>query len=198
MSYPNMEDTRPSDLGDPFLADASAEEAARALLTKTTGLKQDAHGEKTPERFVRMLRELTTPEEFSFTTFEAESDEMIVIQNIPFVSVCNHHVIPFIGEAWIGYIPDKKIAGLSKFARTVQFYSKRLQVQERLTKQIMRRLTEELNPLGLIVLLEAEHLCMTIRGVQTPGAKTTTSEVFGVFADHDRTAKSEFFHIIGR
>jgi GTP cyclohydrolase I len=189
---------RPSEPGDPFLNDAPIYEVAGTLLRKTTGWEADAHGVGTPGRFVRMLKELTTPQPFDFTTFEAESDEMIVIQDIPFVSVCNHHVIPFVGKAWIGYIPNNKIAGLSKFARTVRFFAKRLQVQERMTKQIMEFLVEELDPAGLIVMLEAEHFCMTIRGVQTPGAKTTTSEVYGVFADHDRTAKSEFFHIIGR
>lgn len=178
----------------------SPEEAARVLLTKTTGLDiSDDHGSRTPERFVRMLKELTTPEEFEFTTFPNDGvDEIITVRDIPFVSVCNHHVIPFVGKAHIGYIPDEYIVGLSKFARVVRYYSRRLQVQERLTQQIADFLEDELCPLGVAVVLEAEHMCMTVRGVQTPGSLTITSAMKGVFSDHDRTAKSEFMRLIGK
>lgn len=177
----------------------ASEEAARLLLSQTTGWKEDDHGRNTPKRFAAMLRELTTPEDFEFTHFPAENyDEMIVVKEIPFVSVCNHHVVPFVGLAWVGYIPNEKMAGLSKFARCVRYYAKGLQVQERLTHQIMERICEELDPLGVMVVLEAEHMCMTIRGVQTPGTKTTTSAVAGVFADHTRTAKDEFLRLIGK
>ena len=176
----------------------SEEAAARVLLEKTTGLKNDVHGENTPKRFAAMLRELTTPQDFEFTTFPAEDQDMIVMHDIPFVSVCNHHVIPFVGKAWIGYIPNQKIVGLSKLARCVQYYAKNLQVQERLTRQIAEYLMENLDPLGVAVVLEAEHFCMTIRGVQTPGTITTTSKMTGVFEDHDRTAKAEFMAIIGK
>lgn len=177
----------------------SEEEAARALLEKTTGWKDDDHGSKTPQRFASMLRELTTPEEFEFTTFPSEgSDEIIAVQDIPFVSLCNHHVVPFVGLAHIGYIPSDKLVGLSKFARVVRHYSKALQVQERLTTQIADFLMENLDPMGVAVILEAEHMCMTIRGVQTPGTKTTTSAMRGVFSDHDRTAKNEFLRLIGK
>jgi GTP cyclohydrolase I len=177
----------------------SAEEAARLLLTQTTGLKDDEHGADTPKRFAAMLRELTTPEEFAFTTFAADAyDQIITVKEIPFVSVCNHHVVPFVGKAWIGYIPEHKMAGLSKFARCVRFYSKRLQVQERLTQQVLTRIVHELEPIGAMVVMEAEHMCMTIRGVQSPGTTTTTSAVYGVFAEHDKTAKDEFLRLIGK
>lgn len=175
----------------------SAEEAARILLEKTTGWVDDEHGNRTPQRFASMLRELTTPEDFAFTTFPAEgADEMVVLHDIPFVSVCNHHIVPFVGKAWVGYIPDQKLVGLSKLARVVQHYARSLQVQERLTKQVADRLMEELNPLGVAVLMKAEHFCMTIRGVKTPGTMTTTSAMLGVFSDHERTAKAEFLQII--
>lgn len=173
--------------------------AARRLLQQTTGWREDAHGRTTPKRFAAMLRELTTPEEFEFTTFDNENyDEIITVQDIPFVSLCNHHVVPFAGVANIGYIPNEKMAGLSKFARCVKYYAKSLQVQERLTHQIMERICEELDPLGAMVVLEAEHMCMTIRGVQTPGTRTTTSAVHGVFADHSKSAKDEFLRLIGK
>jgi GTP cyclohydrolase I len=99
---------------------------ARRLLEQTTGLKDDEHGHNTPKRFAAMLRELTTAEDFEFTSFAAEAyDEMIIVKEIPFVSVCNHHVVPFVGKAWVGYIPNEKMAGLSKFARCVRFYASR-------------------------------------------------------------------------
>jgi GTP cyclohydrolase I len=174
------------------------EDLAAELLTKTTGWQPDDHGAGTPERFVRMLCELTTPQEFTFTSFPSEGDEMIVMKDIPFVSVCNHHVIPFVGKAWVGYVPNGNIVGLSKLARTVQFYARRLQVQERLTEQIAQRIEQELRPLGVAVLLEAEHFCMTVRGVQTPGTTTITSKMTGVYADHSKTAKAEFLGLIGK
>lgn len=175
-------------------------EQARLLLTQTTGLRDDDHGEHTPERFVRMLKELTTAPSFEFTTFPNKDgvDEIVAVRDIPFVSLCNHHVIPFIGVAHVGYIPDELIVGLSKLARVVKHFAARLQVQERMTHQIAEFISEELNPQGVGVVVEAEHLCMTIRGVQTPGTLTTTSKMMGVFGDHDRTAKSEFLRLIGK
>lgn len=166
--------------------------AATLVLQSTTGWVDDDHGHDTPARFLKMLRELTTPQPFDFKTFPSDSDEMIVVRNIPFVSLCNHHVIPFVGTAHIGYVPDGKIAGLSKFARAVQYHAKALQVQERLTTQIADFIEHKLRPRGIVVLMEAEHMCMTIRGVQAPGTKTRTTAVRGVFADHSRSAKAEF------
>jgi len=172
--------------------EASVLESARHLLTETTGLKTDEHGMDTPKRFVKMLRELTTPEDIKWKVFPASGDEMVSVYNIPFVSLCNHHVVPFIGLAHIGYVPEKLEAGLSKFARVVKWHAAGLQVQERLTSQVAKWLELHLDPKGLIVVMEAEHLCMTIRGVHSPGTKTRTTSVKGVFADHDRTAKAEF------
>lgn len=177
----------------------SVEEAAAILLTKTTGLDtSDAHGAKTPQRFAAMLSELTTPPEFEFTVFDNEdkADEIVLVQDIPFVSVCNHHVVPFVGKAHVGYIPDKHLVGLSKLARTVHYFARRLQVQERLTQQVANYLEEHLDPVGVAVIMQAEHMCMTIRGVQTPGTYTTTSAMLGVFADHKRTAKAEFMQLL--
>lgn len=174
---------------------------AATLLSQTTGLDtSDDHGRDTPKRFVKMLRDLTTPEDFTFTTFpnSDDVDEIVLVENIPFVSVCNHHVVPFVGIAHIAYIPDQKIVGLSKFARVVKHYAKRLQVQERLTHQIADYLEENLDPIGVAVIMKAEHMCMTIRGVQTPGTLTTTSSMRGVFGDHDRTAKMELMQMLPR
>jgi GTP cyclohydrolase IA len=174
--------------------DKEAAEAAEVLLRTSAGLDvNDLHGADTPSRFVAMLRELTTPDPIKWKTFPNDGmDEMIIVRNIPFVSLCNHHVIPFIGKADIGYVPDKLVAGLSKFARVVSHFSSALQVQERLTMQIADFLVENLQPRGVGVVMEAEHLCMTIRGVQAPGTKTYTAAMKGVFADHSRTAKMEF------
>jgi GTP cyclohydrolase I len=153
----------------------------------------DVHGKDTPRRFVQMLKELTTPEPIKWTVFPSEGiDEMITVRDIPFTSVCEHHVIPFLGMAHIGYIPDQLLPGLSKTARVVQHFAKRLQVQERLTRQVADFLDYQLRPHGVIVVMDAEHLCMTVRGVQVPGAKTRTTAVKGRFADHERTAKAEF------
>ena len=177
----------------------SAEETARSLLEQTTGLDVNSpHGQKTPERFVRMLRELTTPEDFNFTVFPATKQDLVVVKDIPFVSVCNHHIVPFAGVAHIAYVPDMLVAGLSKFARTVRYFAHQLQVQEELTDDIADFLEEKLSPLGVGVVLEAEHMCMTIRGVQTPGTRTITSTMRGVFSDHERTAKDEFLRLIGK
>lgn len=178
----------------------SLEETAAYLLKQTTGLDvQSDHGRGTPRRFVRMLRELTTPEEFTLTTFLNSEDrhDLIVVQDIPFVSLCNHHVIPFVGKAHIAYVPGDNIVGLSKFARLVHYHAKRLHVQENLTADIAEHLWSSLKPIGVGVVMQAEHMCMTIRGVQTPGTLTTTSVMQGCFADHDKTAKSEFMSIIG-
>lgn len=172
--------------------EASVQDSARHLLTETTGLKPDVHGVDTPRRFVAMLRELTTPEPIKWKDFPAEGDEMVSVYDIPFVSLCNHHVIPFVGKAHIGYVPNELNAGLSKFARVVKYHAAGLQVQERLTTSVATYLDLKLQPKGLIVVMEAEHMCMTIRGVQSPGTQTRTTAVKGVFADHERTAKAEF------
>lgn len=179
----------------------SETELARRLLQSTTGLEVDtAHGMDTPRRFVAMLHELTTPSDFKFTTFNNTDhvDEMVVVKDIPFYTLCNHHVIPFFGKAHIAYIPRHELVGLSKFARVVREKAKGLWVQEHLTIAVADFLEERLNPIGLGVIMEAEHLCMTMRGVQVPGTTTVTSSMRGVFADHTRTAKAEFMEHLRR
>jgi GTP cyclohydrolase I len=154
------------------------------------------HFRKTPERFVKMLRELTHQESFDFTTFDSAADEMIVVKDIEFVSLCAHHIVPFMGKCHIAYVPAGRIAGLSKFARAVKTLAKDLTVQEELTNNIANFLVDRLDPKGVAVVMEAEHLCMTIRGVQSPGTKTITSKMTGIFADHNRLARQEFFNLI--
>lgn len=181
-------------------------ELAKILLEYHAGLTSDEHGEKTPQRFVAMLDELTQCREplapnheetcIKWSEFEDGMDEMVTVANIPFVSLCNHHVIPFIGKAHIAYIPNGNVVGLSKLIRVTQHFARQLQVQERLTAEIADFLESKLKPLGVAVMLRAEHMCFTIRGVQTPGTMTTTSAMRGVYADHNRTAKAEFLQIV--
>jgi GTP cyclohydrolase IA len=171
---------------------------AEELLQIHAGLDVTSpHGRDTPKRFVNMLDELTECKDcngecMKWKAFEEDVDQMIVVNRIPFSSVCNHHVVPFVGFAWIGYVPDGKVAGLSKFARVTRHFAHKLQVQENLTREIAAFLETQLRPKGVMVVLEAEHLCMTIRGSQTPGTITRTVETRGVFADHTKTAKHEF------
>lgn len=178
------------------------------VLANNAGLDDDSHGKDTPERFVRMLREmtscavdLTTDDHLrdciKWKVFPRNTDEMIILQGIQFVSLCNHHVVPFAGSVHIGYVPRDVEAGLSKFARVVGHFSKRLQVQERMTGQIADFLEEALeSPRGVAVVVEAEHLCMAYRGVKASGVVTVTSAMRGVFADHERTAKAEFLNFV--
>ena len=158
------------------------------------------HKAETPKRFVKALRQMTEREEFNFTTFENEGvekvDELIVVGPIPFYTLCAHHVLPFFGQAYVGYVPGTRIAGLSKFARAVQWCAKGLWVQETLTQEIATFLEGELDPEGVAVVLKAEHLCMAMRGVEVANATTTTSAMRGVFGDHSRTAKAEFLEFI--
>jgi GTP cyclohydrolase IA len=182
-------------------ADADVNLAA-ILLQRTTGLDVESeHGSETPRRFVKMLRDMTTRDpEFKFTTFENEDkvDEMIAQANIPFYTFCNHHVVPFYGVAHVAYVPDKTIVGLSKLGRTVQHLAKGLHVQELLTVEIADYLEAKLDPKGVGVVMEAEHLCMSMRGAKIANVPTVTAAMRGVFADHDRTAKAEFMAHIER
>lgn len=168
------------------------------VLAQHAGLDVETeHGADTPKRFAAMLDEVTKCKDctgscIKWKVFKSDVDQMVVVNRIPFASVCNHHVVPFVGHAWVGYVPDGTVAGLSKFARVVHHFARRLQVQEELTEDIASFLEEQLQPKGVIVVTEAEHLCMTIRGTQTPGTITRVVETRGVFADHGRTAKAEF------
>lgn len=152
----------------------------------------------TPKRYIKFLKEFLKPQEFNFTTFDAEeTDEMIIQTNIPFYSLCEHHIAPFFGIGHIAYIPDKKIVGLSKLARTVDLFANRLQNQERITTQIAEIIQTELNPLGVAVSLKAQHLCMCMRGVKKHDTWTTTSKMLGVFKS-DLNARQEFLSYINK
>lgn len=150
---------------------------------------------ETPKRYVKFLREFLKPTPFNFTCFDAEgADEMILQTNIPFYSLCEHHVAPFFGFANVAYIPNGKIVGLSKLARTVDLYANKLQNQERITTQIAERLNHELQPLGVAVTLKAQHLCMCMRGVKKHDTWTTTSKLLGVFKTQPEV-RNEFLNL---
>ena len=178
------------------------EESVRGLL-KGIGEEIDRDGLRdTPRRVADMYVELfeglhkNAVDELDIM-FEAGHDEMVMVKDIPLASLCEHHLIPFVGKAHVAYIPNKKgqITGLSKLARVVDIISKRPQVQERLTTQIAETLEEGLKPRGVLVVVEAEHLCMSMRGVRKPGSKTMTSAVRGLFRDNDAT-RAEAFNLI--
>lgn len=168
------------------------------VLGKAAGLDVTTpHGSDTARRFVQALDEMTECRDcdgscMKWKSFPSDTDQMVVVKDIPFVSTCNHHVLPFIGKAHIAYIPNDCVAGLSKFARVVKHFARRLQIQEVLTEQIADFLEDKLRPEGIAVVLQAEHTCMTMRGVQAPGTYTTTAIMRGAFSDHARTAKQEF------
>lgn len=159
------------------------------LILEGVGEDLEREGLKdTPRRVAAMYEEILSgmtqdPNEVLGVTFGENHDEMIMVKDIPVYSVCEHHLMPFIGKAHVAYIPNKdgRITGISKLARVVDVYTKRLQVQERLTTQIADALVEVLNPQGVMVVVEAEHLCMSMRGVKKPGATTVTSAVRGLF-----------------
>ncbi len=178
---------------------AAAERAARELLQ---ALGVDLAGESlrdTPQRMARMYAELLTPAELKPTTFPNDGayDELVVATGIPFHSLCEHHLLPFVGVAHVGYQPGERIIGLSKLARVVELFARSLQVQERLTTEVAGWLVEHLAPQGVGVVLEAEHMCMSLRGVQKPGARTITSALRGRLRDDPRT-RQEFLSLTGR
>jgi GTP cyclohydrolase I len=152
----------------------------------------------TPERWAKMMKEMSTPEPFTFTVFDNPgNDEMVVVDNIPFASLCAHHLLPFVGVCHIAYIPGSKIAGLSKLPRLVKHFAKGTWNQEGLTERIASELQGPLrDPVGVAVIMQAEHTCMTIRGFQVPGARTTTSSMKGAFGDHTKLARQELFQIL--
>ncbi|MEE0776540.1 MAG: GTP cyclohydrolase I FolE [Bacillota bacterium] len=158
---------------------------------------------ETPSRVARMYEEIFAglhmdPSEHLLKQFSADKhDEMVIVKDIPFYSMCEHHLMPFYGVAHVAYIPDRDgaITGLSKIARTVEGYAKRPQLQERLTSQIADGVMDKLKPNGVLVVIEAEHMCMTMRGVKKPGSKTLTSAVRGVFKTNAAT-RSEGFSLI--
>jgi len=177
------------------------ERATRAVAEMLAALGVDLDAEslrETPARVARMYAELLTPRPFTVTTFpnDGDYDELVIVRDIPFASLCEHHLMPFTGVAHVGYLPGGRIVGLSKLARVVALYSRQLQVQERMTSQIATWLEDQLSPQGVGVVLEAEHLCMTVRGVQSPGARTITSAVRGRLRTDPRS-RAEFLALVG-
>jgi GTP cyclohydrolase I len=180
--------------------DRGAVERAAADLLRALGADVDAEAlEETPRRVADAYAELLTPQPFRATTFPNDDgyDELIVARAIPFHSLCMHHLLPFHGVAHIGYLPGERIIGLSKLGRVVEYFSRDLQIQERLTTQVAGWLQRELEPKGVGVVLEAEHLCMSLRGVQKLGAKTVTSALRGLIRDDART-RQEFLALTAR
>lgn len=175
-------------------------EAAKLLLE---GIGEDVAREglaETPDRIARMYEELfagmgTDAKEPLSKVFSVDNNEMVMEKDIVFYSMCEHHLMPFYGKAHIAYIPDGKVAGLSKLARTVEIYARRLQIQERMTGQIADDIMKYLAPQGVMVMLEAEHMCMTMRGVKKPGSKTASVAVRGVFKDNP-CLQEQFFSLL--
>jgi GTP cyclohydrolase I len=182
-------------------ADIDVDAAERAVADLLRALGQDPgdeHTRDTPRRVAAAYAEMLTPRSFSLTTFPNDEgyDELVLARQIPFHSLCQHHMLPFKGVAHVGYLPGDRILGLSKLARVVELFARSLQVQERLTKQVADWLQEQLQPKGVGVVLEAEHLCMSLRGVQANGSLTVTSALHGLLRDDPRS-RAEFFALAG-
>lgn len=177
--------------------------AAITMLLEAIGEDPNREGLlETPERISRMYEEICggmteDPAEVLEKTFSVDSNEMVLEKDIHFYSMCEHHMLPFFGNIHIAYIPDGKVVGISKLARTVEVYARRLQIQEQMTNQVAEAIMENLKPKGVMVLAEAEHMCMTMRGVKKPGTKTVTIACKGVFAE-DESLKTQFYHMLGR
>jgi GTP cyclohydrolase I len=181
----------------PIDLDAAERAVADLLVALGQDLDtEDLHG--TPRRVAATLAELLTPEPFSMTTFANDEryDEMVVVRDIPFHSLCAHHLLPFMGVAHVAYLPGERIVGLSKLARVVEHFARRPQVQERLTRQVVDALDVRLAPRGVGVVMEATHLCMALRGVSAAGARTITTAVSGVVRD-DPATRAEFMTLVG-
>ena len=176
-----------------------AEKAAAQLLTALGQPVHSPHMAETPRRMAQAYAELLTVGAFDFTTFPntEEYDELVLVHGIPLRSLCEHHMLPFVGVAHVGYLPGSRILGLSKFARVVDFFSHRAQTQERLTKQIAEHLRKQLEPRGVGVVVEAEHSCMSVRGVRAVGARTVTSTLFGALRDNP-ASRAEFLSLTRR
>jgi GTP cyclohydrolase I len=174
----------------------AAERAVRDLLVALGRDVADEGLRDTPRRVAAAYGELLSHEPFSLTTFPNEEgyDELVVVRDIPFASLCMHHLLPFHGVAHVAYLPGERIVGLSKLARVVELFARELQLQERLTMQIAQCLQEHLRPKGVGVVIEAEHMCMSLRGVRKPGSRTSTSALLGLLRDDART-RHEFLSL---
>jgi GTP cyclohydrolase IA len=183
----------------PGLDQAAVERAARDLLEALGADLDDESLSETPRRMAAAYAELLTPEPFHATTFpnDGHYDELVLVRDIPFHSLCEHHLLPFVGVAHVAYIPAERIVGLSKLARVVDHFARNLQVQERLTTQVADWFERELSPKGVGVVLEAEHTCMSLRGAAKPGTRTVTSALHGLVRDDPRT-RQEFLTLTGR
>jgi GTP cyclohydrolase IA len=189
----------PARVVDASKFDLVAAERAALELLRAIGADVSAPGLLgTPRRVAASFAELLTPAEFSVTSFpnEAYYDELVLVRDIDFQTLCMHHLLPFHGQAHVAYLPGERIVGISKLARVVEGFARDLQLQERLTVQIADWLEQELRPRGVGVVLSAEHTCMTIRGVRKPGARTVTSALRGLVRDDART-RQELFSLVG-
>lgn len=177
---------------------AAAERAVADLLAALGQDPDDEHTRDTPRRVAAAYAEMLTPRSFNLTTFSNDEryDELVLARDIPFHSLCQHHMLPFKGVAHVGYLPGDRILGLSKLARVVELFARGLQLQERLTKQVADWLQERLTPKGVGVVIEAEHLCMSLRGVQSDGSRAVTSSLHGRLRTDPRS-RAEFFALTG-
>jgi GTP cyclohydrolase I len=176
----------------------AAERAVADLLTALGRDPDSAHLADTPRRVANAYAEMLTPREFELTTFPNDEgyDELVLAKDIPVQSLCEHHLLPFQGVAHVGYLPGDRILGLSKLARVVELFARDFQVQERLTKQVADWLQDHLDPKGVGVVIEAEHQCMSLRGVRAVGSRTVTSSLHGILRENP-SSRQEFFALTG-